>query len=108
MATEEVGEVRGSSNEAENLVSERVSEKFGPFPVAADGCLVLIMKFSCGEESAELSHEMLRAMTGSCSSVVRNSCSLNHRRRNRGGRGALAPPLFKEGGQSPPTFIPVS
>lgn len=77
MATEEVGVVSGSSNEAESSVSERVSEKFNPFPVAVDGCFVLIKKFSCSEVSAELSHVMLRAVTGSCSSVVRNSCGPN-------------------------------
>ena len=77
MATEEVGVARGSSNEAESSVSERVSETFSPFPVAGDGCLVLIKRFLCSEESEKLSHVMLRAVTESCSSVVRNSSGLN-------------------------------
>ena len=47
MATEELGVVRGSSNEAKSSDSVSVSEKsVNPCPVAVDGCLVLIKRFS--------------------------------------------------------------
>ena len=71
MATEEVGVARGSSKDADSSDNESVLEKVIPFLAGMDGCLVLIKRWSCGNN--EFSHIMLRAVTESCSSVARKA-----------------------------------
>ena len=72
-ATEEVGVAIGSSKEANNSLSESVVVICVSFLLVADGRLVLIKRCSHGDNSNEFSHMMLRAVTESCSSVVRKA-----------------------------------
>ena len=67
----------GSSKEADKSLSESVVVIFVSFLFMADGCLVSIKRCSHGDDSNEFSHMMLRAVTESCSSVVRKASAPN-------------------------------
>ena len=54
MATEEVGVARGSSKDADSSDNESVLEKVIPFLAGVDGCLVLIERWSCGNEFSHI------------------------------------------------------